>query len=623
MRASNAHSSVSRFEFASSASQTRAIQSSPPTLGRFAWTFVAILSGAILSGSMLGCGSDNDTTSPQTQNQTEQDSRQALLDSAELSEDRQQEIWEAESVTFQIERRFGFKLKTALKEGNRDFVRSIFLDDATIELPQASPKVMQQAGIEETKIQSKSPEDMASASIDDLTDKLMEVFSSFESISGTGLRVLQIKRRSPDLPTWDAEILLSAQGTNSEGLRKEIKWLQNVTLDYFDDQPVDETASFKRWSVFYEKTSLGQQEVFAEVTRESQLHDQGMPDNWEITVEETEQYRFQYAVEDFDSDGRLDIAVALVKGPPMLLKQYPDGTFRQVALERGIVVSKPLENFCCCWVDFDNDNEPDLIMGDRVYQNDGGLFKDVTDTAQITIDPFCMGAVVADYDLDGDQDIYVIYQVDLGNMDTDDAQWVDDRMTGKANRLWQNDGSGHFTDVTAQSNAGAGGRHTHAAAWFHFDEDLYPDLYVANDFGLNVVLKNNGDGTFSNVTSDSKAGGYSTSMGVATGDLDNNGTNEVYVANMFSKMGRRIIDYVSDEDYPDGIYDQIVGSCAGNQLYSRSADSGQFQELSEEAGINGVGWAFAPAMADFDNDGLLDIYATTGFMSFDRTKPDG
>jgi hypothetical protein len=620
MQAPNAHPTETypKCVHARSVSHHSAATTWGRSLNTIAWLGLMFVSGAI-----LGCGSDKEPDASPTQSRLEQDERQARLDSAELNEDRQQEIWEAESVTFQIERRFGFKLKTALKEGDRDFVRSVFLDDATIEVTEASPEVKQQAGIEEVKIQSHGTEDMVSASIDQLTDQLLEAFGSFESISGTSLRVLHIKRQSPELPTWDAEILLSAQGTNSEGQRKQIKWLQDVTVDYFDDRPLDETASFRHWSLFYKKTSIGQQEVFAEVTREALLDDQGMPDNWEIAVEETEQYRFQYAVEDFDSDGRLDIAVALVNGPPMLLKQYPDGTFRQVASERGIVVSRPLENFCCCWVDYDNDHEPDLIMGDRIYQNDGGLFKDVTATAGLAIDPFCMGAVVADYDLDGDQDVYVIYQVDLSNINAEDAQWVDDRMTGKANRLWKNDGQGHFTDVTAESKAGAGGRHTHAAAWFHFNDDLYPDLYVANDFGLNVVLKNNGDGTFSNVTAESGAGGYSTSMGVATGDLDNNGTNEVYVANMFSKMGRRIIAYVSDEDYPDGIYDQIVGSCAGNQLYSRSSTSAPFQELSEDAGVNAVGWAFAPAMADFDNDGLLDIYATTGFMSFDRTKPDG
>jgi hypothetical protein len=88
-------------------------------------------------------------------------------------------------------------------------------------------------------------------------------------------------------------------------------------------------------------------------------------------------------------------------------------------------------------------------------------------------------------------------------------------------------------------------------------------------------------------------------------------------------MGRRIISHVSDDDYPNGVYEQICGSCAGNRLYSRAADSEIYTELSEPLGINAVGWAYAPTFVDLDNDGWLDIYATTGFMSFDRRKPDG
>ena len=91
---------------------------------------------------------------------------------------------------------------------------------------------------------------------------------------------------------------------------------------------------------------------------------------------------------------------------------------------------------------------------------------------------------------------------------------------------------------------------------------------------------------------------------------------------MYSKMGRRIIAHVGASDYPAGIYEQILGSCAGNRLYSRTPGAG-FHELSDRLGVNAVGWAYAPVMADFDSDGLLDLYAATGFMSFDRGKPDG
>ena len=189
--------------------------------------------------------------------------------------------------------------------------------------------------------------------------------------------------------------------------------------------------------------------------------------------------------------------------------------------------------------------------------------------------------------------------------------------------LFRNDGSGRFSDVTAESGAGAGKHQTFATASFFFDDDRFPDLYTVNDFGKNVLLRNRGDGTFEDVTETAGAGDYATSMGVATGDLNNDGFTEIYVANMYSKMGRRIIGQVQKTDYPEGIFQQIKGSCAGNRLYSKCSAEAPYREQGESMGVDAVGWAYAPAMADLDNDGWLDIYATTGFMSFDRKKPDG
>lgn len=191
------------------------------------------------------------------------------------------------------------------------------------------------------------------------------------------------------------------------------------------------------------------------------------------------------------------------------------------------------------------------------------------------------------------------------------------------NQLWHNEGGGRFRDVTEESNAGGGLRHSFAAIWHFLDDDQYPDLYIANDFGANVHLRNRGDGTFEDISHESATADFATSMGATSGDLNNDGRPELYVANMYSKMGRRIIGNVCNEDYPSGIYQQIRGSCTGNRLYTLQGDSKAFAEVSELAGVNEVGWAYAPTMADFDSDGLLDIYATTGFMSAQRNKPDG
>jgi hypothetical protein len=159
--------------------------------------------------------------------------------------------------------------------------------------------------------------------------------------------------------------------------------------------------------------------------------------------------------------------------------------------------------------------------------------------------------------------------------------------------------------------------------WLFLDEDHLPDLYLANDFGLNVMLRNQGDGTFEDVSEKTGTSDYSTSMGVATGDLDNDGYPDIYIANMFSKMGWRIIAQVEEDDYPGNIHHQIKGSCAGNRLYRRTGEDIPWQELSLKMGINRVGWAYSPAMFDLDGDGWLDIYDSTGYMSFDRRKPDG
>ena len=146
---------------------------------------------------------------------------------------------------------------------------------------------------------------------------------------------------------------------------------------------------------------------------------------------------------------------------------------------------------------------------------------------------------------------------------------------------------------------------------------------MANDFAENSFFINEGNGTFRDSSQASGTADFATSMGVASGDINGDGQSEIYVANMYSKMGRRILGQVSESDYPPGVYQQLQGACAGNRMYQIQGDDNVYKDVSTQMGINTVGWAYAPVFTDFDADGFLDIYATAGFLSFERNEPDG
>ncbi|MEC9148132.1 MAG: hypothetical protein VX470_04760, partial [Planctomycetota bacterium] len=133
---------------------------------------------------MAACRPDSDTSSKNDGTSVDQ-AREDRLASAELDEDRQQEIWEAESVTFQMERRFGFRLKTAIMEGDQSFIRSAFGENSVIAITSASPVINNQAGIEEIKIQTVGPEDMTPISVEALATQFIDDFSAFEGVDGS------------------------------------------------------------------------------------------------------------------------------------------------------------------------------------------------------------------------------------------------------------------------------------------------------------------------------------------------------------------------------------------------------------------------------------------------------
>jgi FG-GAP-like repeat/FG-GAP repeat len=543
-----------------------------------------------------------------------------------LSDEKQKHIWDVEHATFELETFFGKAFQEAIRKRDSAFLAGMLTDSASIELlPQSDVRVRQIGPVAESRIDAATVA-LNSSNAVGLAEGLLGAIATIDQITGTRFRVLELD--TSDGQTWKSRILLECSGLTVSQERRVLQSNHAIEFQFAAEEDIRTGKIISAWRDESRSSRRSDQILMEEITESTGLTDLPLYDNWKLKPSQASQYWFQMAVADFNKDGFPDIAVAPFYGTPLLLRSKECEQFVNVAREMGIqpwkVDGSRLLNLAT-WIDFDDDGWLDLLLGERLYRNiEGHFFEDVTDASGLHFGHHAMGSVVADYDCDGLADLYVLYQYDPTDPPPPGPKpWVGDTESGAKNQLWHNEGGGRFRDVTAESNTSGGSRESFTAVWHFLDSDRFPDLYIANDFGQNVHLRNRGNGTFEDVSADLGTADFATSMGACAGDLNNDGRPELYVANMYSKMGRRIINNVADDDYPPGIYQQILGSCAGNRLYTAAPGSLQFHEVSEEAGVNEVGWAYAPTMADFNSDGLLDIYATTGFMSFNRKKPDG
>ena len=541
---------------------------------------------------------------------------------AELNEKRQKQVWDAEHATHLVEHRLGVRFRELLGSRSSELA-NLFAEDAdiqTIDWQEASATDISSVRSTTTKPDAKK----CSGTRAELTSWLLNLHAMPPNDSKYAFRVLAIKAAEDQANTWQAKILLTSQSKQSTA-KKRIESKHDVTFRWNDIDDLEKSASIHGWHVNSVRVAETPADLMTEVTSAAGLAQIPIQDNWRLSAGKSPQMiRFQMAVADYDQDGLLDIAVSSAGNN--LLLHFEGGRFRPVTQRAGIDPTSRGQHvdISASWLDYDNDGFPDLILGGRIYHNDSGKrFVDVTSTSGIEFHPHHMGCAVADYNMDGLLDVYFIYAHDSNNNVHANKAWIGDEQSGGRNQLWKNQGDGTFVDATEEAGVSGGKRQSFAANWIFADDDAFPDLYVANDFGTNSLFRNRGDGTFEDASASSGTSDFATSMGVASGDLDNDGTAEIYVANMYSKMGRRIVGQVSDNDYPPGVYPRLQGACAGSRLYRLNKDASNSTEFSELAGVNQVGWAYAPAMADFNNDGMLDLYATCGFLSVDRTKPDG
>jgi len=270
------------------------------------------------------------------------------------------------------------------------------------------------------------------------------------------------------------------------------------------------------------------------------------------------------AIYDYDNDGWEDIYVSRLDGSNLLYQNQGDGTFTNVAQAAGVWVTSPSE--CSVWGDIDNDGDGDLYVGNRsvmnsLYINNGdGTFSNQTLNSGTGSALHPKSVHMADFNLDGFLDIYI------ANINA-------------ANILYENNGDGTFTNIAASS--GTDDAQTNlGAVVFDYDGDKDPDIYVAHDANqANILYRNNGNGTFTNVAASAGVDYMGFGMGVDVADFNLDGHLDLYITNLNE-----------------------------NVLFLNNGN-GTFSDLSATAGIQDLGMGWSVNCIDYNLDMHPDIYA--------------
>ncbi|MGB2655540.1 MAG: CRTAC1 family protein, partial [Candidatus Acidiferrum sp.] len=364
--------------------------------------------------------------------------------------------------------------------------------------------------------------------------------------------------------------------------------------------------------------------LFSDVTQSSGIKFVHFKGNQGVSIN-LEEFGPGVCVADFDRDGWQDIYFVngrdrYGRGIPAknaLYRNNGDGTFTDVTDHAGVPGTG--YGLGCAWGDYDNDGFPDLLVtqyGSNVlYHNNGdGTFTDVTAKAGVAgleSGPIHSGAVFFDYDRDGFLDLYIGSYVAFGpnsrrycNIGTVLSSCPPSAYPGSPNALYHNNGNGTFTNVSVPSHVLQPGGKNLAVGAADYDNDGWPDLFVANDGLPAFLFQNLHNGKFQETgqiagMAYNSLGQTMAAMCISLGDYDNDGWLDLYIS-----------DFQDNSDH----------------LWHNSG-KGFFDEVSNEAGITiptRYVLSFGGGFLDYDNDGWLDLFIANGhvYPEIEQVSPE-
>ena len=312
------------------------------------------------------------------------------------------------------------------------------------------------------------------------------------------------------------------------------------------------------------------------------------------------------AATDYDNDGWVDLYITRLNDTDILYRNLGNGSFQDVSASAGFTQSFNTNG--ATWADIDNDGDKDLyvttisdtVSRNLLYINDGkGNFSEeaILRGADLSVSSPNLSngfsSTFGDYDGDGYLDLFT-------------TEWG--AVSGAGNsRLLRNLGHsnpGRFEDVTIAAGVDVsvghpfGNSYSFAPTFSDVDRDGHTDLIVAGDFGGSKLYWNNGDGTFTDGTSNAGVGTDENGMGSALGDYDGDGDLDWFVTSIYDP------DNTCDTTY-------CTWGHSGNRLYQNNGDR-TFNDVTDTTGVRDGAWGWGADFIDYDNDGDLDLTHTNG-----------
>ena len=312
---------------------------------------------------------------------------------------------------------------------------------------------------------------------------------------------------------------------------------------------------------------------------------------------------------DFDNDGWDDITYTSENGVDIYFLKNTNGDFNLVSFSG---ISNTNKTKQVIWVDYDNDGDKDLFITalegkNSFYINDGEMnFTDISSSIGIfQTDLFTYGASFGDIDNDGDLDLF-----------------ISNRSPVDHNYLYRND-SGTYVDITNSSGISLEGQLSFCSIFFDYDKDGLQDIYVSNDKeeNINRLYKNLGDGVFQDVSDFSNAGVDVSAMSTTLGDFNNDGWFDIYITNTPFSQISSIVGNVLLKNNGDGTFTNIATE-TGTSFDSLGwgsvfldADNDGFLDLYVSSSLDGSAQFLSSAFYHQQNDETFIIPQDIGFSS--------